>query len=177
MTGPHSTLCDPLARWTAPGGRHACTAQSPVRPRQGRARVQSSRSRDRAGERVRFAPRATAPERHACGSNRTDDARGAGICRSSAVRDVLSSRPPRRRAENPPSRNADGDRLRSCARGSSSRASSNGAWPATCTIGVQEVYMMKKLIVPCLLAMGLLGACHAGVRAGSVKAGAGVTTR
>lgn len=35
--------------------------------------------------------------------------------------------------------------------------------------------MMKKLIVPVLLALGIFG-CHAGVRAGSVKAGAGVST-
>ena len=35
--------------------------------------------------------------------------------------------------------------------------------------------MLKKLIVPCLLALGFFG-CHAGVRAGSVKAGAGVST-
>jgi hypothetical protein len=40
--------------------------------------------------------------------------------------------------------------------------------------------MLRKLIVPCLVALGLVGAatgCRAHVRAGSVHAGAGVGTR
>jgi hypothetical protein len=35
--------------------------------------------------------------------------------------------------------------------------------------------MIRKLIVPCLVALGLFG-CHARARVGSVRAGAGVST-